>query len=48
MPWCIGEDFNATIFLSERSGGVGYRRAASEFADFIVDHGLMDLPLGGW
>jgi hypothetical protein len=47
MPWCIGGDFNATIFLSERSGGAGYRRAASEFADFIVDHGLMDLPLGG-
>jgi hypothetical protein len=47
MPWCIGGDFNATIFLRERSGGAGFRRAASEFADFIVDHGLMDLPLGG-
>jgi hypothetical protein len=47
MPWCIGGDFNATIFLRERSGGTGFRRAASEFADFIVDHGLMDLPLGG-
>jgi hypothetical protein len=40
-------DFNATIFHNERSGGAGYRRAASEFADFIGDHGLMDLPLGG-
>jgi hypothetical protein len=47
LPWCIGGDFNATIFLRERSGGTGFRRAASEFADFIVDHGLMDLPLGG-
>jgi hypothetical protein len=47
MPWCIGGDFNATIFLRERSGGAGFRRAASEFADFIMDHGLMDLPLGG-
>jgi hypothetical protein len=47
MPWCIGGDFNATIFQSERSGGAGLRQAAMEFADFIADQGLMDLPLAG-
>jgi hypothetical protein len=40
-------DFNATIFHSERSGRAGMRRAATEFADFIADQGLMDLPLAG-
>jgi hypothetical protein len=44
LPWCIGGDFNATIFLNERSGGAG---AALDFVDFIADHGLMDLPLAG-
>ena len=47
MPCCIGGDFNATIFLSERSGRAGMRHAATEFADFIADQGLMDLPLAG-
>jgi hypothetical protein len=47
MPWCIGGDFNATIFHSERSGGAGLRSAALDFADFISDQGLMDLPLAG-
>jgi hypothetical protein len=44
LPWCIGGDFNATIFLNERSGGAG---VALDFVDFIADHGLMDLPLAG-
>jgi hypothetical protein len=44
LPWCIGGDFNATIFLNERSGGAG---AVMDFVDFIADHGLMDLPLAG-
>jgi hypothetical protein len=47
MPWCIGGDFNAIILHCERSRGAGFRRAASDFADFIMDHGLMDLPLAG-
>jgi hypothetical protein len=47
LPWCIGGDFNATLFHSERSGGAGLRSAALDFADFISDQGLMDLPLAG-
>jgi hypothetical protein len=46
LPWCIGGDFNVTLFHNERSGGVR-RRAVAAFADFIVEMGLMDLPLAG-
>ena len=45
MPWCIGGDFNVTLFQNERSGGVQRRRAVAAFADFTAEMGLMDLPL---
>ena len=47
MPWCIGGDFNATLHLDERLGGVAHRSAVADFADFVAEHGLMDLPLAG-
>jgi hypothetical protein len=47
MPWCIGGNFNVTLFHSERSGGASMRSAVLDFADFITDQGLMDLPLAG-
>jgi hypothetical protein len=40
-------DFNVTLYQNERSGGVRRRRAVAAFADFIVEMGLMDLPLSG-
>jgi hypothetical protein len=47
LPWCIGGDFDVTLFHNERSGGVRRRRAVAAFADFIAELGLMDLPLAG-
>jgi hypothetical protein len=46
LPWCIGGDFNITRFPSERSGA-GCRLAMSDFADFLHEQGLLDLPLIG-
>ena len=47
MPWCIGGDFNATQFPSERSGGARLDSAVREFYNFISEQGLVDLPLVG-
>jgi hypothetical protein len=47
LPWCIGGDFNVTLFHNERSGGRRRRREVATFADFTAEMGLMDLPLAG-
>jgi hypothetical protein len=47
VPWCIGGDFNATRFPSERLGNHRYAPSMEEFSRFIFDHGLMDIPLMG-
>ena len=47
MTWCIGGDFNVTLYHSGRSGGARRRRVVAAFADFIVEQGLMNLPLSG-
>jgi endonuclease/exonuclease/phosphatase family metal-dependent hydrolase len=40
-------DFNVTLYHSERSGGARRRRAVADFANFIAEQGLMNLPLSG-
>ncbi|XP_059446449.1 uncharacterized protein LOC132177995 [Corylus avellana] len=47
MPWCIGGDFNVTLYPSERSRGVYSRATMRDFGEFISEQGLMDLPLVG-
>ena len=44
---CIGGDFNIIHFLSERSSGARLSLVISEFFEFIVEQGLMDIPLIG-
>jgi hypothetical protein len=47
LPWCIGGDFNVVRFPNERRAGGGISSAMWEFSDFILDQGLLDLPLVG-
>jgi hypothetical protein len=47
VPWCIGGDFNVTLYLDERSRGTANRSAVADFAEFVAEHGLMDLPMAG-
>jgi exonuclease III len=45
VSWCIGGDFNVTLYLDERSRGTANRSAVADFAEFVAKHGLMDLPM---
>jgi hypothetical protein len=45
--WEIGGDFNVTLFHDERLRGDTHRSAVADFADFVAEQGLMDLPLAG-
>jgi hypothetical protein len=47
VPWCIGGDFNVTLFFDERLRGNSHRHAVMDFADFVAEQGLMDLPMAG-
>jgi exonuclease III len=47
MPWCIGGDFNAIRFPSERLGSVRYAASMEAFSQFIFDKGLLDIPMMG-
>jgi hypothetical protein len=47
VPWCIGGDFNAIRFSSERLGGVRYAASMEAFSQFIFDKGLLDIPMMG-
>ncbi|RVW53859.1 hypothetical protein CK203_099665 [Vitis vinifera] len=46
-PWCIGGDFNITLFPRERSSQRRMNSAMRKFAETVDDLGLMDLPLQG-
>jgi hypothetical protein len=46
LPWCIGGDFNVTRFPCNRLRA-SFSPAMEEFSDFILELGLMDIPIWG-
>ena len=44
-PWCLGGDFNITLFPRERSSQRIISSAMRKFAEIVNDLGLVDLPL---
>uniref|UniRef100_A0A2N9FPT0 Reverse transcriptase domain-containing protein n=1 Tax=Fagus sylvatica TaxID=28930 RepID=A0A2N9FPT0_FAGSY len=46
-PWCIGGDFNATRFPSDKLGGQHFTPAMTAFSEFISSCELLDPPLEG-
>ncbi|XP_042939460.1 uncharacterized protein LOC122274488 [Carya illinoinensis] len=47
LPWCIGGDFNVTRFPSEHIGRPSPSSAMTDFAKFICEQELLDIPLVG-
>jgi hypothetical protein len=47
VHWCMGLHFNVTRFSNERAGLTQVASAMWEFLDFILEQGLMDIPLVG-
>ncbi|RVW27976.1 hypothetical protein CK203_094127 [Vitis vinifera] len=46
-PWCLGGDFNITLFQREKSNQRRINSAMRRFAEIVDDLGLVDLPLQG-
>ncbi|RVX06274.1 hypothetical protein CK203_027523 [Vitis vinifera] len=46
-PWCVGGDYNITLFQRERSRQGRITSAMRRFAQIVDELGLMDIPLQG-
>ncbi|RVX10543.1 hypothetical protein CK203_016931 [Vitis vinifera] len=46
-PWCLGGDFNITLFPRERNSQRRISSAMKKFAEIVDDLGLVDLPFRG-
>ncbi|RVW47734.1 Transposon TX1 uncharacterized 149 kDa protein [Vitis vinifera] len=46
-PWCLGGDFNSTLYQAERSRNGRITSAMRRFAQVIDELGLIDIPLQG-
>lgn len=47
MPWVVGGDFNIIRFSLEKKGGCPLSADMRNFSDWITQHELIDLPMGG-
>jgi hypothetical protein len=45
IPWCISDDLNVVRFHSEKLGEGRHITAMLNFSDFILELGLINLPL---
>ncbi|WJZ96349.1 hypothetical protein VitviT2T_015042 [Vitis vinifera] len=46
-PWCLGGDFNSTLYQAKRSRNWRITSAMRRFAQIINELGLVDIPLQG-
>ncbi|XP_016206670.1 uncharacterized protein LOC107647057 [Arachis ipaensis] len=46
-PWCIGGNFNSTIFLEETGGSFNLSQDSRRFQEYIQNCGLKDLGFSG-
>ncbi|RVW66558.1 hypothetical protein CK203_063872 [Vitis vinifera] len=46
-PWCLGGDFNSTLFQAERSRNGRITSTMRRFAQIVDELGLVDTPLQG-
>jgi hypothetical protein len=46
-PWCVGGDFNVVRHAGEKLRASRQTQAMTDFADFISEQGLIDLPMVG-
>lgn len=46
-PWCISGDWNVVRFPNERSGCITLTSEMTSFSDWINQHVLVDLQMGG-
>ncbi|XP_026383279.1 uncharacterized protein LOC113278735 [Papaver somniferum] len=47
LPWCLGGDFNTIKCCDEKKNCNTITKSMKDFAEFISQHNLIDLPLKG-
>lgn len=47
LPWCLGGDFNTVLSCDEKTNCSQTTRSMKDFASFIEQHELVNLPLKG-
>jgi len=48
QPWLLADDFNKTVSLKERNGGVEILRRCDKFENWIENNSFIDLGFSGY